>query len=111
MQLTVILSMMFAIFIAIFAGLNSNVVEVNLLFVKSELSQAIVILISAIFGAALMYLLNFFKSLKKSNEIRTLRKSNEKLQQEINILSEKNNEVEQVVINDDLPENLESIEE
>ncbi len=111
MQLTVILSMMFAIFIAIFAGLNSNVVEVNLLFVKSELSQAIVILISAIFGAALMYLLNFFKSLKKSNEIRTLRKSNVNLQQEINILSEKNNEVEQVVINDDLPENLESIEE
>ncbi len=58
-----------------------------------------------------MYLLNFFKSLKKSNEIRTLRKSNVNLQQEINILSEKNNEVEQVVINDDLPENLESIEE
>ena len=111
MQLTVIFSMIFAIFIAIFAGLNSNVVEVNLLFVKSQLSQAIVILISAIFGAALMYLLNFFKSLKKSNEIRTLKKSNAKLQQEINVLNEKSVEVEQVVINDDLPEDLESIEE
>jgi len=106
MQLTVIFSLVFAIVIAIFAGLNSKVVEVNLLFMKPEMSQAIVILISAIFGAALMYLLNFVKSLKKSADIRVLKKANTKLEQEKNDLNNRIKEKEdEIKLNDNLEEN------
>ncbi len=108
MQLTVIFSLLFAIVIAIFAGLNSKVVEVNLLFVKPEVSQAIVILISAIFGAALMYLLNLVKTLKKSSEIRALKKVNAKLQQEKNDfnseIKEKENGLSKIKLSDNLKE-------
>ncbi|MDM8534098.1 LapA family protein [Clostridiaceae bacterium HSG29] len=114
MQLTVIFSLLFAVVIAIFAGLNSKVVEVNLLFIKPEMSQAIVILISAIFGAALMYLLNFVKSIKKSGEIRVLKKANTKLEQEKsdlnNKINKKNEETNEIKQNDDLEEQEKNIE-
>lgn len=92
MQLTVILSMIFAIIVAIFAGLNSNVVQVNLLFIKPEMSLAIIILISAISGAAIMYLLNIFKTFKKSKEIKNLTKIIDKKDIEIKKL---NNEIKE----------------
>ena len=110
MQLTVIISLLFAVVIAIFAGLNSKVVEVNLLFIKPEMSQAIVILISAIFGAALMYLLNFIKTLKKSGEMRILKKDNAKLEQEKNDLNnrikEKEDEINKIKLNDNLEDKI-----
>ena len=86
MQLTVIISMIFAIFIAVFAGLNSTVVPVNLLVVKPEMSLAIVILMSAVFGAAIMYLLNMIKAFKRSRELKTEVKEKQALQKEIDEL-------------------------
>lgn len=83
MQLTVIISMIFAIFIAVFAGLNSTVVPVNLLVIKPEMSLAIVILMSAVIGAAIMYLLNMIKAFKRSRELKTEIKEKQILQKEI----------------------------
>lgn len=80
MQLTVILSLIFAIVIAIFAGLNSDVVNVNLLFTKVEMSLAIVILISAIIGSVIVYFMNIVKSLRRGKEIKQLTKEMKKLQ-------------------------------
>lgn len=86
MQLTVIISMIFAIFIAVFAGLNSTVVPVNLLVIKPEMSLAIVILMSAVFGAAIMYLLNVIKAFKRSRELKAEVKEKQTLQKEIDEL-------------------------
>lgn len=79
MQLTVIFSMIFAILIAIFAGLNSLPVPVNLLFLKVEMSLAIVILMSTVVGAALMYFINMFKAFKNRKKIKSLERENKKL--------------------------------
>ena len=87
MQLTVIISMIFAIFIAVFAGLNSTVVPVNLLVVKPEMSLAIIILMSAVFGAAVMYLLNMIKAFKRSRELKSEMKEKKVLQNEVNKLT------------------------
>ncbi|HKL43566.1 MAG TPA: LapA family protein [Clostridia bacterium] len=86
MQLTVIISMIFAIFIAVFAGLNSTVVPVNLLVIRPEMSLAIVILMSAVFGAAIMYLLNVIKAFKRSRELKAEIKEKQMLQKEIDEL-------------------------
>lgn len=88
MQLTVIFSMIFAIFIAVFAGLNSKVVPVNLLFVQLEMSLAIVILMSAVFGAAIMYFLNMLKVIRRSMELKTEKKEKLALEKEIEKLNE-----------------------
>ena len=86
MQFTVILTLIFAIIIAIFAGLNSAVVTLNLLVTQFEISLAIVILISAVLGAIIMYLVNIFKSLKKSKKIKNLKKEKSSLNDKINNL-------------------------
>ena len=83
MQLTVIMSLIFAIVIAIFAGLNSSVVEVNLFFIKKEVSLAIVILISSVFGASLVYMINILKSVKLKVKSKALEKQNLLLNNEI----------------------------
>lgn len=95
MQLTIILSLLFAVIIAIFAGLNSSVVVVNFLFTKVEMSQAIVILISAVFGAVLVYLINIVKAFKRKREIKTLSSENSKYEKQIIELNEKINELKE----------------
>jgi putative membrane protein len=104
MQLTVIISMIFAIFIAVFAGLNSTVVDVNLLVVKLEMSLAIVILMSAVFGAAIMYLLNMVKAFKRSRELKTEIKEKKALRKEVEKLTATLEEKEKS--NDEIDESL-----
>jgi uncharacterized integral membrane protein len=101
MQLTVIISMIFAIFIAVFAGLNSTVVPVNLLVIKPEMSLAIVILMSAVFGAAIMYLLNVIKAFKRSRELKAEVKEKKTLQKEVEELKAALEEKEKEEITDD----------
>jgi len=99
MQLTVILSMIFAIFIAVFAGLNSKVVDVNLLFVQLEMSLAIIILISAVVGAAIMYLLNMLKGFRHSRALKAEKKEKLILKKEIknlnDVIAEKDKKLEE----------------
>jgi len=111
MQLTVIISMIFAIFIAVFAGLNSTVVPINLLVIKPEMSLAIVILMSAVFGAAIMYLLNMIKAFKRSRELKTeikekkaLRKEVEKLTATLEEKEKSNDESDEALIENELKE-------
>lgn len=80
MQITLIISLVFAVIIAIFAVANSEAVSINLIFVTYEMSQAIVILISSIIGAISVFLLNMVSKIKSSrntkrlnNEIKSLK--------------------------------------
>lgn len=55
MQKNILIMLVFSVFIAIFALMNSEIVPVNLVFVELNLSAALVILISATIGAVIIY--------------------------------------------------------
>jgi uncharacterized integral membrane protein len=84
MQVTLIISLIFAIFIALFAAMNGGEVTINLFFWKLEnVSQAMVILASAAFGAILVYLSGTMNRLKQGKKVRDLEKKVMSLEKEL----------------------------
>lgn len=67
-----IFSLIFAAIIAIFALNNSGAVMIDLFFTEIELSQAIVILASALFGAIVVAIISGVRSLKHRSEKKKL---------------------------------------
>jgi len=72
MQIWFIVSLLFSVIVAVFAVLNSSVVSINLVFQSFEMSQSIVILGSAAFGAVIVLFLGIFSKVKTSLKIREL---------------------------------------
>lgn len=89
MQSGFIFSLIFAVFIGIFALKNGGPVSIDLFFTKITMSQALVIIASALLGALVIYLLNFFKILHFKKEIKTLNKKSETVDSEIQLLNDK----------------------
>lgn len=90
MQITFILSMVFAVVIALFAVANSEPVGINLIFWSFELSQAVVILVSAVVGAVVVFLLSLVSKAKGavrtkgiSKELSQVKKQLEACQKEL----------------------------
>lgn len=77
-----ILSLGFSIIIALFAIANAGSVRVNFIFAIYEVSQAIVILISAIVGAVIVMLLSIVKNIKLNMKINNQEKVIAELQRE-----------------------------
>lgn len=77
-----ILSLGFSIFIAIFAIANAAAVRVNFIFAVYEVSQAIVILISAIAGAIIVMLLSIIKNIRLNMKINNQEKTIVELEKE-----------------------------
>ncbi|MCF8001217.1 MAG: lipopolysaccharide assembly protein LapA domain-containing protein [Halanaerobiales bacterium] len=110
MQGTIIFGLIFAILIAIFAIQNASIVALNLLMWKFEISLAVVVLGSIIFGALVIGIFSYFKQfqLRRKNknlklEIQSLKDEIENKEEEINKLktyervSEENLEQEEEV--------------
>lgn len=72
MQIWFVISLIFSIIVVVFAALNSEVVTIKLFWVNYELSQSVVILISAAFGAAIAIFLGLFSQIKSNLKIRAL---------------------------------------
>ncbi|HBW36891.1 lipopolysaccharide assembly LapA domain-containing protein [Desulfosporosinus sp. BICA1-9] len=72
MRVWFIVSLFFSMLVAIFAVLNSNVVLIKLYWVDYELSQSLVILLSAFLGALTATFLGFFSKIKSALKIREL---------------------------------------
>lgn len=96
MQFGFILSLIFAILVTIFAIQNSSIIAVNFLFAKIEISQALIIFISAILGAVIIMLLGLKREF-------SLRRSNKQLNKKIDEIDLKNSTL--------LKENMELKEE
>lgn len=75
-----IFSLIFAILVGIFAVGNSNKVLIDLFFTEIEMSQAIVIIVSALLGAIIVSFLNWVQALKLKKEIKELHKKIESLE-------------------------------
>lgn len=74
MQFTFIISMIFAVIIAFFAVANSEPVTINLIFKSFELSQAVVILVSAVIGAVIVFMLSLVSRAKAAMKSKTMNK-------------------------------------
>jgi uncharacterized integral membrane protein len=82
MQINIILTLIFAIFIALFALVNATIVTVSFLFVQIEVSLALVIIISALFGALVVILFDSFRKIKTNKTIKNLNKKVADLEKE-----------------------------
>ncbi|MDZ5782883.1 LapA family protein [Marinococcus luteus] len=76
-QTGLIMGLILALIIAIFAVINVNSVEVNLLFGTGEWPLIIVILVSVLLGAMVAGFLSMFRIYKLKAEVRRLRKASD----------------------------------
>ncbi|MDK2918434.1 MAG: hypothetical protein PWQ37_1167 [Candidatus Petromonas sp.] len=98
MQILFVLALLFAIFVSIFAVMNSEPVTIKLLWKQYEFSQAIVILGSAAVGAIIVAFLGLFSKVKSSLKIRELQNKVKRLEKniaEFQELDAKNEEINQ----------------
>jgi uncharacterized integral membrane protein len=86
MQVSFILLLIVSIFIAIFAIQNGETVSIDLFFLKTEMSQALVILASVGLGALVAVVLSTFGKVKRLREIKSLNKRVKVLEDEQNRL-------------------------
>lgn len=88
MQWSLILSILFAIIIAVFAILNIESVQVNYLFGKAHLPLILVILFTALLGAAISGFMAMFRAIRANRQINELKK--EMTAKEITIATQQN---------------------
>ncbi|TLS39276.1 LapA family protein [Pseudalkalibacillus caeni] len=82
-QWGLIIALIFALVIAVFAVINVDPVEVNYLFGTSEWPLVLVILGSVLMGGLLVLGVGLVRYYKLLHEIRSLKKENGKLQEEL----------------------------
>lgn len=95
MQFWFVVSLLFSIIIAIFAALNSNVVTIRMFFATYELSQSIVIILSAVVGAVIAIFFGLFGRIKSAMKVR-------ELNSEIKYYKSKNEELSSTIQKKDL---------
>ncbi len=83
MQAIIVISMVFSVLIAFFAVQNAGVVEINLLWYKANLSQAVVILGSALFGVLIMLPFDVARTIRYKLKMMDLSNENKRLKEEL----------------------------
>ena len=83
MQFTIVISLVFAVFIALFAVQNAGVVVINFLWYKISMSQAVVILCSALVGVLIMLPFDVIRRIKYKFKLKELSGENKRLKDEI----------------------------
>lgn len=77
-----VLALVFALVVAIFALQNAGAVDISFLTMELSISQALVILISAAFGALVVLLLSLVRWIKCQAKIKSQSKNISTLEQE-----------------------------
>ncbi|MGE5630347.1 MAG: LapA family protein [Caulobacteraceae bacterium] len=83
MQIIIVTSMIFSILIAFFAVQNAEIVTVNLLWYKVSLSQAVIILSSALFGVLVMLPFDIFRAVKHKLKLMDMNGEIKRLKEEL----------------------------
>lgn len=86
MQKKIILILLFALVVAVFAIQNSNPVTIKLFQWEDRVSLAFIIIGSIVFGSIVMAVVTSFTQLKMGKKIRSLKRKNEQQEEEINDL-------------------------
>ena len=77
-----VLALVFALIVAVFAIQNAGAVDISFLTMNLSMSQALVILISAVFGALVVLLLSLVRWIKCQSKIKSQAKTISSLEQE-----------------------------
>ena len=85
MRIGFILSLVFALIVAIFGIQNATVISVNFFFTKVNISLALIIFISTIIGAIIVTLLGMKKEFDLRHANKQLTKKAELLQSELDL--------------------------
>ncbi|MEA3422639.1 MAG: LapA family protein [Bacillota bacterium] len=101
MQITFIFSMIFAVVISVFALANASPVTISLIFKTYELSQAVVILISAVIGAVVVFLLNLVSKAKSAMKNKNLTKQIRELEIQLKDCQKQLEETNEQVVEED----------
>ncbi len=88
MQVYIVLILIFAIIITLFALFNSVIVPVSLLFFEVEVSLALVIIVSTLIGAVLTALIGTARKIRSGKEIKGLNKKATELDKQIALKDE-----------------------
>lgn len=83
MQIIIVISLIFAVFIAFFAVQNAGVVVINFLWYKLSMSQAVVILCSALIGVMIMLPFDAVRAIKHKLKLKELAGENKRLKEEL----------------------------
>lgn len=81
-----VLALVFALIVAIFALQNAGAVDISFLTMELSISQALVILISAAFGALAVLLLSLIRWIKCQSRVKSSLKTITALEQENKLL-------------------------
>ena len=95
-----VLALIFALLVAVFALQNAGAVDISFLTMELSISQALVILISAAFGALVVLLLSLIRWIKCQSRIKSSIKSINALEQENKLLKLK---LEELTTKQELP--------
>jgi len=94
LQLKYILALLFALMVAIFALLNAQPVTVDFIFNEFQISLALVILVSAFAGAAILGFLGIFRQVKESFKSREMNARIKKLEEQLKETADKHTKAE-----------------
>lgn len=89
MQLYVVLALIFAILITLFAIFNAAVIPVNFLVADVEMPLALVIIGSALIGAVAMLIFDAFRRLKSVKHSKELKKNVDELNKQLAVKDDK----------------------
>lgn len=95
MQFYLVIALLFAISVAMFAVQNSTPVDISFLFYRfQEISLVVVILTSALVGALVIFFLSLVKQISLTRRISGLEKQNQVLEKEMEKLKAEQRTVE-----------------
>ena len=95
LEIKFVLSLIFAILVAIFAIQNAVAVEINFLFARFTISQALIILISAIVGAIVVLLISLMNQISQRKKNKELKKEVHRLNEEIEAMQNPKDDLNQ----------------
>ncbi len=88
MAIRFIITLLFAVIVTLFAVQNSGSVEISIFFAKYNVSQALVIFISAILGAIVVLLIGMIQQFKLNLKIKNYTKTVHQLNEENQVLKQ-----------------------
>ncbi|MDH8677136.1 lipopolysaccharide assembly protein LapA domain-containing protein [Fusibacter bizertensis] len=101
MQIYIVLILIFAILVTLFAIFNASVVTVSLFFVDIEISLALVIIGSVLIGAISVVLFDSIRKIRDGRVLKEMNKKSEELEKQLAIKDEALKQRDQIIIQRD----------
>lgn len=106
MGISFVITLLFAIIVTLFAIQNANTVVISFLFGEFNISQTLVILISAALGAIIVLLMGIVKQVKQNMKIKSLNNENQEMKKEIDNLKREIDKITIIELSENMKEDM-----